>query len=151
MVSLAGMPATCLAQDDFGDDRMDEPVDLESLIEDSKRSFRHENDVDSLEDDATYIEQTILALQQLGLVLGRLHRMNGPQLSYKETDNCEQHQYSVVETFGLPLTCFVSSSFVIWKAFDTFPCSISGVIFMVAALFIVMIGLERAWGWIECK
>ena len=70
--ALAGMmAAACLAQDDFGDDRMDEPVDLESLIEDSKRSYRHENDVDSLEDDATYIEQTILALQQLGLVLGR--------------------------------------------------------------------------------
>ena len=95
MAALAGMAAACLAQDDFGDDRMDEPVDLESLIEDSKRSYRHENDVDSLEDDATYIEQTILALQQLGLVLGRLHRMNGLQLSYKETDNCEQHQYSV--------------------------------------------------------
>ena len=95
MAALAGMAAACLAQDDFGDDRMDEPVDLESLIEDSKRSYRHENDVDSLEDDATYIEQTILALQQLGLVLGRLHRMNGLRLSYKETDNCEQHQYSV--------------------------------------------------------
>ena len=95
MAALAGMAAACLAQDDFGDDRMDEPVDLESLIEDSKRSYRQENDVDSLEDDATYIEQTVLALQQLGLVLGRLHRMNGLQLSYKETDNCEQHQYSV--------------------------------------------------------
>ena len=95
MATLAGMAAACLAQDDFGDDRMDEPVDLESLIEDSKRSYRQENDVDSLEDDATYIEQTILALQQLGLVLGRLHRMSGLQLPYKETDNCEQHQYSV--------------------------------------------------------
>ena len=96
MAALAGMAAACLAQDDFGDDRMDEPVDLESLIEDSKRSYRHENDVDSLEDDATYIEQTILALQQLGLVLGRLHRMNGSNCpTYKETDHCEQHQYSV--------------------------------------------------------
>ena len=95
LAALTGMAAACYAQDDFGDDRMDEPVDLESLLEDSERSFRHENDVDSLEDDATYIEQTILALQQLGLVLGRLHRMNGLQLSYKDTDNCGQHQYSV--------------------------------------------------------
>ena len=90
------MNATCRTGEHndlyFGDGQMDEPVDLESLIEDSKRSYRHENDVDSLEDDATYIEQTILALQQLGLVLGRLQRMNGLQLSYKEIDNCGQHQ-----------------------------------------------------------
>ena len=95
LAALTGMAAACYAQDDFGDDRMDEPVDLESLLEDYERSFRHENDVDSLEDDATYIEQTILALQQLGLVLSRLQRMNGLQLFYKETDNCEQHHYSV--------------------------------------------------------
>ena len=71
LAALTGMAAACYAQDDFGDDRMDEPVDLESLLEDSERSFRQENDVDSLEDDATCMEQTILALQQLGLVLGR--------------------------------------------------------------------------------
>ena len=63
VAALTGMAAACLAQDDFGDDRMDEPIDLESLIEDSKRSYRHENDVNSLGDEATYMEQTILAVR----------------------------------------------------------------------------------------
>ena len=37
--------ASCLAQEDFGDDmdQMEEPVDLESLTEGSKRSSQHQS------------------------------------------------------------------------------------------------------------
>ena len=40
----------CLAQEDFGDEmeQMDDPVDLESLTEDSKRSFQHLSNANAL-------------------------------------------------------------------------------------------------------
>ena len=62
----------CLAQEDFGDDldHMEDPLDLESLTEGSKRSPQHQSNVKALEEEASYGEQTIMALQQLGLVLG---------------------------------------------------------------------------------
>ena len=62
----------CLAQEDFGDDldQMEDPLDLESLTEGSKRSPQHQSNVKALEEEASYGEQTIMALQQLGLVLG---------------------------------------------------------------------------------
>merc|ERR1719341_1798342 len=89
--------ASCLAQEDFGDDmdQMEDPVDLESLTEGSKRSSQHQSNAKALGEEASHGEQTVLALQQLGLVLG--------------------------------------------------------VVFMVATLFILMIGLERAWVWLETK
>ena len=60
----------CLAQEDFDLDQMEDPLDLESLTEGSKRSPQHQSNVKALEEEASYGEQTIMALQQLGLVLG---------------------------------------------------------------------------------
>ena len=64
--------ASCLAQEDFGEDmdQMEDPVDLESLTEGSKRSSQHQSNAKALGEEASYGEQTVLALQQLGLVLG---------------------------------------------------------------------------------
>ena len=60
----------CLAQEDFDLDQMEDPLDLESLTEGSKRSPQHQSNVKTLEEEVSYGEQTIMALQQLGLVLG---------------------------------------------------------------------------------
>ena len=51
-------------------DQMEDPVDLESLTEGSKRSSQHQSNAKALGEEASCGEQTVLALQQLGLVLG---------------------------------------------------------------------------------
>ena len=71
-VVLASGLIVSRAQEDFGEDmdQMDDPVDLESLTEGSKRSSQHQSNAKALGEEASYGEQTVLALQQLGLVLG---------------------------------------------------------------------------------
>ena len=49
--------ASCLAQEDFGDDmdQMEDPVDLESLTEGSKRSSQHQSNAKALGEEAFFL------------------------------------------------------------------------------------------------